>query len=76
MPRDAFVAMDYTLDWLYAATRWNLDESVEGSKQRWPSDAELTASGEDIDLVIAWDKPPPAGGDKISFGSPFGSQRL
>jgi len=51
--------MDYTLDWLYAATRWHLDERVEGSKQRWPSGGELTASGEDIDLVIAWDKPSP-----------------
>jgi len=59
VPADAFVAMDYNLDWLYAATRWHRDESVGSSKQAWPSGGELTASGEDIDLVIAWDKPSP-----------------
>lgn len=59
VPANAFVAMDYNLDWLYAATRWHLDASVGSSKQPWPDGGGLTASGEDIDLVVAWDEPSP-----------------
>lgn len=51
----AYVAMDHTLDWLYAATRWSIDGGVtETTKQLWPDDPRLQASIQDIDLVIAW----------------------
>lgn len=53
-PADAFVAMDYTMDWLYAAVRTTL-EGVNSSPQLWPAGGELTASQEDIDLLIAWE---------------------
>jgi hypothetical protein len=55
IPTDAFVAMDYTLDWLFAATRWTLDTAACNQPQSWPDDRALTASQEDVDLVVAWD---------------------
>lgn len=55
LPADAFVAMDYTLDWLYAATRWTLSPTQCQQPQPWPSGGELSASPQDIDLVVAWE---------------------
>jgi hypothetical protein len=54
-PADAFVAIDYTLDWLYAATRWTLEPAKCRYPQPWPAGGELSASPEDVDLVIAWE---------------------
>jgi hypothetical protein len=53
-PHWAFVAMDYTLNWLYAATRWSLNPESRQSPQPWPGDGALAASQEDVDLVVAW----------------------
>lgn len=57
VPADAFVAMDYTLDWLYAASQIYLSGTpYEAKKPRLrPTADELTASVEDVDLLIAWD---------------------
>jgi hypothetical protein len=52
---DAFVAMDYTLDWMYAATRWTLHPELKHRPQTWPGSEALTATSEDIDLVVAWE---------------------
>jgi hypothetical protein len=54
-PADAFVAMDYTLDWLFAATRWTLDPDTCKHPQPWPDHRALAASPEDVDLVVAWE---------------------
>jgi hypothetical protein len=53
---NAFVAMDYTLDWLYAATQWCLHSEVAKPHRPtpWPGGDALAASSEDIDLLIAW----------------------
>lgn len=56
IPADAFVAMDYTLDWLYAATVIQLGAEPSTSPQPWPANPSLLqASIEDIDLLIAWE---------------------
>jgi hypothetical protein len=57
LPAEAFVAMDYTLDWLYAATQWYLHPEVAKPLQPtpWPDGDALTASPEDVDLLIAWE---------------------
>ncbi|WP_433165083.1 hypothetical protein [Kribbella sp. CA-247076] len=55
-PADAFVAMDYTLDWLYAAVQATLAED-DSLPQPWPSKGELAASPEDVDLIVAWEGP-------------------
>src|SRR4051812_47521961 len=61
VPPDAYVAMDYTLDWLYAAVRWyldarlNLDPQFKSAPVLWPNGMALSASMEDIDLVVAWE---------------------
>lgn len=52
VPERALVAMDYTLDWLYAASRQYVSPDTP-LPAPWPADA-LKASIEDIDLVIAW----------------------
>jgi hypothetical protein len=52
---DALVAMDYTLDWLYAAIRATLGDDHLGRPQPRPSNGELTASPEDVDLLVAWE---------------------
>ena len=54
IPEGAFVAMDYTLDWLFAAI-----QLTEGASPRdthpWPAaENALKASIEDIDLLVAW----------------------
>ncbi len=53
-PKDAFVAMDYTLDWLYAAVHGALDDN-RVQPHPWPAHGELAASQEDVDLLIAWE---------------------
>lgn len=54
VPDRAFVAMDYTLDWLYAAAvRFTSPETQMPSP--WPAGGRLKASIEDIDLVVAWE---------------------
>lgn len=55
IPNTAFVAMDYTLDWLYAATRWTLDPTACGQPQPQPLHGELLASPEDVDMLVAWE---------------------
>ncbi len=54
-PAGAFVATDYTLDWLYAATQIVATSDGAQGVQPWPSADELKASPEDIDLLIAWE---------------------
>ena len=51
---DAFIAMDYTLDWLYAAVQRTV-AADEAWPRPWPDSDELAASQEDVDLLIAWD---------------------
>jgi len=54
VPPDAFVAMDYHLDWLYAAT---LLPSVQDHKTTHPnSDGLITANQEDLDLLVAFEE--------------------
>lgn len=53
IPERAFVAMDYTLDWLYAAMRLFAGDELT-VPQPWPADDQLKASIEDVDLLIAW----------------------
>lgn len=53
VPDRAFVAMDYTLDWLYAATLQFTSPDAQ-MPLPWPADGMLRASIEDIDLVVAW----------------------
>lgn len=54
IPKDAFVAMDYTLDWLFAAIQLT-QGAARDSIHEWPVDpAALRASIEDIDLLVAW----------------------
>jgi hypothetical protein len=54
---EAVVAMDYHLDWLYAALRWARDDLVPG--QELPRDDGddpprlITGSQEDVDLLVA-----------------------
>ncbi|WP_130014794.1 hypothetical protein [Serinicoccus sediminis] len=56
IPTDAFVAMDYTLDWLYAATVICQGADPLSTLQQWPvNQLLLRASIEDIDLLIAWE---------------------
>lgn len=54
IPGRAFVAMDYTLDWLYAAMQ-RYDGILVNEPQPRPVGRRLTASPEDIDLLIAWE---------------------
>lgn len=55
IPRDAFVAMDYHLNWLYAALVLTYQT---GELALHPNERDiLEGNQEDIDLLIAWDKP-------------------
>ncbi len=56
VPATAFVAMDYTLDWMYAAVRRYLEPQTAGPGKPhiWPQAGQLAASIEDVDLLIAW----------------------
>lgn len=55
VPGNAFVAMDFTLDWLYAAVQTTLEGVAVGRPQDWPSQRQLKASGQDVDLLVAWE---------------------
>src|SRR3954453_20215552 len=53
VPDNAFVAMDYTLDWLYAALHFYRDPDVRSGKvMPRPEKKQIRASQEDIDLLI------------------------
>jgi hypothetical protein len=59
VPEGAFVAIDYHLDWLYAALclhggRW--DPHSDAVYPR-PTGKELTANHEDVDAIVAWSDP-------------------
>jgi hypothetical protein len=55
VPPDAFVAMDYTLDWLYAAISLTVTTDPPDALRAWPGASELMASPEDVDLLVAWE---------------------
>lgn len=53
VPEDAFVAMDYHLDWLFAAIHL---AATSGAPGPHPRDSRLiTGTQEDIDLLVAFD---------------------
>ncbi|MDI6894822.1 MAG: hypothetical protein QME70_09500 [Bacillota bacterium] len=53
IPEDAFVAMDYHLDWLFAAIHL---AATSGAPGPHPRDSRLiTGTQEDIDLLVAFD---------------------
>ncbi len=54
VPQRAYVAMDYTLDWLHAGLRTYREQAEVGTLHDWPGDGRLTATGEDVDLLVAW----------------------
>lgn len=59
VPTDAFVAIDYHLDWLYAALsihtgHWDPDD---GAVHARPPEPALTANQEDVDAIVAWSGP-------------------
>jgi len=62
VPQGAYLAVDYHLDWLYAAIRtylggWSTDGGVLHTADGEPVHAAaLTASQEDVDLIVAWEK--------------------
>lgn len=64
VPSDAYCAMDYHLDWLYAALKWScdgvykgnvversfMDQHPDGSQK----DLKITGNQSDVDLLVAW----------------------
>jgi hypothetical protein len=54
VPDDAFVAMDYHLDWLYAALLWADGKAKPGVPHARGREELLTASQEDVDLLVAF----------------------
>lgn len=53
IPEDAFAAMDYHLDWIYASINlWN--ENIEIDKEYDNQILKLNSNQEDIDLIIAF----------------------
>lgn len=54
IPGDAFVAMDYTLDWLFAAIATTSSQKPPIQPHPWPPGEALKASIEDVDLLVAW----------------------
>lgn len=57
IPGYAYIAMDYTLDWLYAAIAMTEKPKLKSAKvvSPWPPNGELKASGEDVDMLVAWE---------------------
>lgn len=53
IPIDAFVAMDYHLDWLYASLFLSVEENQNHLYKRAPET--ITANQEDIDLLVAFE---------------------
>lgn len=56
VPEGSFVAIDYHLDWVYAALcihsgKWSADG---GAPEQRPGGNQLTANQEDIDAIVAW----------------------
>lgn len=54
VPKDAFVAMDYLFDWLYAAIELTAHSIEREAIRDWPADDSLKANIEDVDLLVAW----------------------
>jgi len=50
--RDAFVAMDYTIDWVYASLKWAKGEQDVYDKADM---VQLNEKGHDIDLLVAYE---------------------
>ena len=53
VPEDAFAAMDYHLDWIYASLY--LATSQEQPPYRLSSDKEISGTQQDVDLLIAYE---------------------
>lgn len=51
IPHDAFVAMDYHLDWLFASLHLSFENDVSAI---FPNGGEIKAQQEDIDFLIAY----------------------
>lgn len=49
IPSNAFAAMDYHLDWIYASLKY-----FKESKTIYPKDENIKATQEDVDLIIAF----------------------
>jgi len=58
VPGDAYVAMDYTLDWLHAAITCYLDPNAWDEPQPL-GDGTIAGSQEDVDLLVAWEEKGP-----------------
>jgi len=54
VPEDAFVAMDYHLNWLYAALK--LTYQPQTNHRYLNSDSAVEGNQEDIDLLVAWEE--------------------
>ena len=52
VPRDAFVAMDYHLDWIYGSAFLSATDDAEGIHSN--RDGLVSGSQEDMDLVVAF----------------------
>ena len=58
VPSDAFVAMDYHLDWIYASAFLSVTDGAEAVHSN--RDRLISGNQEDIDLVVAFDDGNPA----------------
>lgn len=54
VPERSFVAMDYHLDWIYAALAWHAGDIRPGEVNRSKQTLELTATQQDVDALIGW----------------------
>lgn len=52
VPQDAFVAMDFHLDWLFASLYYGSGMKIGSAAARDP--LEISGSQQDIDLLVAW----------------------
>jgi len=55
VPEQTYVAMDYTLDWLHAALTCYFNGGAWKTLLPINSPLEVSATQEDVDLLIAWD---------------------
>ncbi|GGF36420.1 hypothetical protein GCM10011519_07430 [Marmoricola endophyticus] len=63
VPANAYCAMDYHLDWLFAALMWAeglahpgnlMERNVDAGVAGVPEDLKVTGNQSDIDLLVAW----------------------
>ena len=54
IPPDAFVAMDYHLDWVGMALRLAADGSVQARRDRIANDGLVSGTQQDVDLLVAF----------------------